>query len=82
MKPKSEKKAKKKKRKTRIDLGKSYGVAKYEKFDDIDLLCEIGFLIQCDVIDRCCACRQLPKFCIKILLNRWDEIRLSIFLML
>ena len=31
------------------------------------------------MIDRCCACRHLPKFCIKILLNRWDEIRFIIF---
>ena len=75
MKPKSEMKPlfkKKAKRKTRTDLGRSYGVTKneYEMSDDIELLMEIGFLIQCDMIDRCCACRHLPKFCIKILLNR------------
>ena len=79
MKPKSEMKSKsekKAKRKTRIDLGKSHGITKYEyeMLDDIDLLCEMGFLIQCDIIDRCRACRQLLKFCIKILLNRWDKI--------
>ena len=80
MKPKSEKKVK---RKTRIDLGKLYGVTKYEyeMLDDIDLLCEIGFLIQCDIIDRCRSCIQLLKFAIKILLNRCDEIRFIIFLM-
>ena len=62
---------------TRIDLGKSYGVTKYqlEMLDDIELLCEIGFLINCDIIDKCRSCRQLLKFSIKILLNRWDEIR-------
>ena len=27
------------------------------------------------MIDGCRACRHLLKFCIKILLNRWDEIR-------
>ena len=80
MKPKSEKKVK---RKTRIDLGKLYGVTKYEyeMLDDIDLLCEIDFLIQCDIIDRCRSCIQLLKFAIKILLNRCDEIRFIIFLM-
>lgn len=64
-------------RKTRIDLGKSYGVTKYqyEWLDDIELLCKIGFLMNCEIIDRCSSCRHLLKFCIKILLNRWDEIR-------
>ena len=63
--------------KTRIDLGKSYGVTKYqyEKLDDVELLCKIGFLINCEMIDRCRSCRHLLKFCIKILLKRWDEIR-------
>ena len=38
------------KRKTRIDLGRSYGVTKFEyaELDDVDLMCEIGFLIQSD----------------------------------
>ena len=84
MKPKSEMKPlfkKKPKRKTRTDLGRSYGVTKneYEMSDYIELLMEMGFLIQCDTIDRCCACRHLLKFCIKILLSRWDEIRFIIF---
>ena len=61
---------------TRIDLGKSYGVTRYqyEMLDDIELLCEIGFLINCEIIDKCCSCRHLLKFCITILLNKWDEI--------
>ena len=65
------------KRKTRVDLGKSYGVTKYEyeQLDDIDLLCEVGFLIRCDKIDKCRSCRKLLRFCLKILINRWDEIR-------
>ena len=65
------------KRNTRVDLGKSYGVTKYEyeQLDDIDLLCEVGFLIRCDKIDKCCSCRKLLRFCLKILINRWDEIR-------
>ena len=81
MKPKSEMKPllkkKQRKRKNRIDLGRSCGVTRYEyeMSDDIELLMEIGFLIQCDMIDGCRACRHLLKFCIKILLNRSDEIR-------
>ena len=65
------------KRKTRADLGKSYRVTKieYEQLDDIELLCEVCFLIQCKKIDRCCACRKLLRFCLKMLINRWDEIR-------
>ena len=65
------------KRKTRVDLGKSYGVTKYEyeQLDDIDLLCEVDFLIRCDKIDKCHSCRKLLRFCLKILINRWDEIR-------
>ena len=74
MKSKSEMKPlfkKKPKRKMRIDLGRSYGVTKneYEMSDDIESLMEIGFLIHCEMIDRCRACRHLFKFCIKILLN-------------
>ena len=67
----------KKRKQTRIDLGKCNGVTKYqlELLDDIKLLCKIGFLINCEMIDKCHSCRQLLKFCIKILLKRWDEIR-------
>lgn len=63
--------------KTRIDLAKSYGGTKYqyEKLDDVERLSEIGFLINCEMIDRCHSCRHLLKFCIKIFLNSWDEIR-------
>lgn len=64
--------------KTRIDLGRnSFGATKYqyENLDDEDLLSEIGLLIQCEIIDRCHSCRHLLNFCIKILMNRWDEFR-------
>ena len=47
----------------------------YEELDDIDLLCEIGVLSNCKEIGRCCPCRHLLRFCISILMNRWDEFR-------
>ena len=68
MKPKSEMKPllkkKQRKRKNRIDLGRSCGVTRYEyeMSDDIELLMEIGFLIQCDMIDGCPACRLYLNF--------------------
>ena len=63
---------------TRIDLGRnSFGVTRwqYEELDDIDLLCEIGILSNCKDIGQCRACRHLLRFCISILMNRWDEFR-------
>ena len=62
---------------------KTYGVTKreYEMFDDIDLLIEVGFLIQCEAIDRCGTCRKLLRFCLQILIDCWDEIRFINFLM-
>ena len=69
---------KKKTKPRRTDLhSKTYGVTKkeYEMLDDIDLLIEVGFLIQCEAIDWCGACRKLLRFCLKILINHWDEIR-------
>ena len=66
---------KKKTKPTRTDLhSKTYRVTKkeYEMLDNIDLL--IGFLIQCEAIDQCGACRKLLRFCLKILINCWDEI--------
>ena len=69
---------KKKTKPSRIDLhSKTYGVTKkeYEMLDDIDLLIEVGFLIQCEAVDRCGTCRKLLRFCLKILINRLDEIR-------
>ena len=50
-------------------------------FDDIDLLIEIGFLIQCEAIDRCGTCRKLLRFCLQTLIDHWDEIRFINFLM-
>lgn len=47
----------------------------YDELDDIDLLCEIGVLSNCKEIGRCCPCRHLLRFCISILMNRWDEFR-------
>ena len=67
-----------KKRTTRIDIHlKTYGVTKkeYEELDDIDLLIEVGFLIQCEQKGFCRACKKLLKFCLTILVNHWDEIR-------
>ena len=67
-----------KKRTTRIDIHlKTYGITKkeYEELDDIDLLIEVGFLIQCKQIGFCRTCKKLLKFCLTILVNRWDEIR-------
>lgn len=67
-----------KKRTTRIDIhSKTYGVTKkeYEELDDIDLLIEVGFLIQCKQIGFCRTCKKLLKFCLTILVNHWDEIR-------
>ena len=62
----------------RIDFGRnSFGVTKwmYEELDDIDLLCEIGVLSNCKEIARCCPCRHLLRFCVSILMSRWDEFR-------
>lgn len=52
-------------------------MAKYqlERLNDIDIFCGIGFLINCKNIDKCHSCKHLLKSCIKVLLNRWDEIR-------
>ena len=59
-----------KKRTTRIDIHlKTYGVTKkeYEELDDIDLLIEVDFLIQCKQIGFCGTCKKLLKFCLTIL---------------
>ena len=63
---------------TRIDLGRNtFSVTRwqYEELDVMDLLCEIGVLSNCKCIDRCLACRHLWRFCISILMDKWDEFR-------
>ena len=62
----------------KIDFGRnSFGVTKwmYEELDDIDLLCGISVLSNCKEIARCRPCRPLLRFCVSILMNRWDEFR-------
>ena len=46
-----------------------------ENLGDIDLLNEIGVLSSCHEIKKCDCYRHLLKWCLKILINRWDEIR-------
>ena len=55
----------------------SFGVTKwmYEELDDIELLCELGVLSNRKQIATCQPCRHLLRFCISILINRWDEFR-------
>ena len=63
---------------TRIDLGQNaFGVTRwqFEELDDIDFLCELGLLSNCKDVNRCRTCRHLLRFCISILMNRWDEFR-------
>ena len=56
---------------------KCFGVARwmYRDLDDIDLLCKICVLSNCSEIQHCTCCRHLLKWCLDILMNRWDEIR-------
>lgn len=71
-----------KRKPTRTDTcTKTYGVTKKEDemLDDIDLLIKVDFLIQCEAIDWCGACRKLLRFCLKILINHWDKICLINF---
>ena len=63
---------------TKIDLGiNSFGVTRwqYKELDDIDLLWEIGVSSNCKDIGQCHTCRHLLRFCISILMNRWDKFR-------
>ena len=65
-------------RQTRIDLGRNcFGVTRwqYEELDEMDLLCEIGVLSNCKDISQCRNCTHLLRFCISILMDRWDEFR-------
>ena len=56
---------------------KCYRVNKWmlENLDDIDLLCEVGVLSSCHEIRHCSCCKHLLKWCLRILINRWEEIR-------
>ena len=56
---------------------KCYGVNKWmlENLDDIDLLYEVGVLLSCHEIEHCSCCKHWSKWCLEILINRWDEIR-------
>lgn len=65
-------------RSQRIDFTrKRFGVCKwqYEKLDDIDLLIEVGILSNCKLIYRCRPCRHNFRFCLQVLMNKWDEFR-------
>ena len=63
---------------------KCYGVNKWmlENLDDIDLLYEVGVLSSCHEIEHCSCCKHLLKWCLGILINRWDEIRYIISMQL
>ena len=65
-------------RSTRIDFDrKRFGVTKwqYDQLNEIDLLIEIGILSNCKMIGSCRVCRHLLRFCIDILMKKWDEFR-------
>ena len=56
---------------------KCYEVNKWmlENLDDTDLLYEVGVLSSCHEIEHCSCCKHWLKWCLEILINRWDEIR-------
>ena len=43
-----------------------------KKLDDIDLLCEISIFSSCEINGLCCVCKKHMKWCIEILMLRWD----------
>ena len=60
---------------------KRFGVCRwqYEKLDEIDLLIKTGILSNCKLIDRCRPCRHNLRFCLQVLMNKWDEFRFISF---
>lgn len=36
---------------------------------------EVGILSNCKLIDRCRPCRHNLRFCLQVLINKWDEFR-------
>ena len=52
-----------------------FGVRKweYEKLYDIDLLCEISIFSSCEITGLCRVCKKHLKWCIDILMLRWDN---------
>ena len=52
------------------------------RWHDIHLLYEVGVLSSCHEIEHCSCCKHLLKWCLGILINRWDEIRYIISMQL
>ena len=52
----------------------SFGVRKwqYTKLDDIELLCKISIFSSCEIDRSCRACSKHLRWCIEILMMRWD----------
>ena len=44
----------------------------YAKLDDIDLLCEISIFSSCKIDGLCRVCSKHLRWCIEILMTRWD----------
>ena len=51
-----------------------YGITKwqFEALDDIDLLCEISIFSSCCWPGVCRVCKKFLRWCIQILLKRWN----------
>ena len=44
----------------------------YTKFDDIELLCKISIFSSCKIDELCRVCSKHLRWCIEILMMRWD----------
>ena len=44
----------------------------YTKLDDIELLCKISIFSSCKIDGLCCVCSKHLRWCIEILMMRWD----------
>ena len=64
--------------KERVNFNKGiYGVRKWQfaRLDDLDLLCEISIFSTYSWPGSCTVCRKYLRWCLEVLMNRWDYTR-------
>ena len=62
----------------KMNLNKGlFGVrkSKFQRLDDINLLCEINILSSCEMSGLCRPCKKHLTWCLEIVMLRWDYIK-------